>query len=62
MNMAQVSQNADGQEKLNNVLADQHALYADILPGNQAVVYSVVSAHVANSSFRFIAKVCNRRH
>ena len=60
-NMVQISQNADGQKMLNNVLADQHALLADIQPGNQAVVYAVVSAHVINSLFRFIAKAVNGR-
>ena len=55
--MAQISQNADGQKMLKNVLADQHALLADI----QAVVYAVVSALVVNSSFRLMAKVVNGR-
>ena len=59
--MAQISQNADGQETLNNVLADHQSLHADIQPENQTVVYAVVSAHVVNSSFRFTAKVVNGR-
>ena len=50
--MDQVPQNVDGQEVLNNVLADQPALLADNQPvdhnrGNQPAVDAVVSARLA---------------
>ena len=49
--MDQVPQNVDGQEVLNNVLADQPALLADNQPvdhsrGNQQAVDAVVSARL----------------
>ena len=49
--MDQVPQNVDGQEVLNNVLADQPALLADDQPvdhnrGNQPAVDAVVSARL----------------
>ena len=55
--MDQVPQNVDGQEVLNNVLADQPALLADNQPvdhnrGNQPAVDAVVSARLVFFSFR----------
>ena len=49
--MDQVPQNVDGQEVLNNVLADQPALLADNQPvdhnrGNHPAVDAVVSARL----------------
>ena len=57
-NMAHISQITDGQEVLYNILAVYHALHANIQPRNHAaaVVFTVVSSHVVNSSFCFIAR------
>ena len=54
--MDQVPQNIDGQEVLNNVLADQPALLADNQPvdhnrGNHPAVDAVVSARLIFISF-----------
>ena len=61
-NMAQISQTTDGQEVLYIVLAVHHALHAIIQPRNHAVAFTVVSSHVVNSSFRFIARSSTDDH
>ena len=60
--MAQISQITDGQEVLYNVLAVHHALHAIIQHRNHAVAFTVVSSHVVNSSFRFIARSSTDDH
>ena len=60
--MAEISQITDGQEALYNILAVYHALHAKVQPRNHAVVFTVVSSYVVNSSFRFIARSSTDDH